>query len=180
MDVFPTRANIIAFGTGLANEHLAGLFLGVFDLDDRIGARRQDGASHDFTRRLVSDSFGWDGTGLNDFQDGQRNGLVRPGGLNVVMPNRIAIHGRVGKRRDLADRVDILGQDASACFKQTDTFTGQRRDRLQDPGQRFMYGDHKNTLRKVCLSCYSPPALTRSCKRRSLSRVFSTSSALKA
>ena len=184
LDVLTARADIIALGTGLANKHPVGLFPGVFDLDDGIGPRRQDGAGHDFTGRPGCDRFGWHAAGLNDFQDGQRNGLIGLGGLNVVMPHRIAIHGGVGKRRDFADGLDILSQDAPGCFKQTDPLTGQRRDGLQNLGQGLMDGDHTHTLRNGWATTggcpYSAPALTRSCKRRSLSRVFSTSSALKA
>ncbi len=117
--------------------------LGVLDLDDGIGARRERRAGHDANRRAGRHLLPWLVAGRQLADDAQTCGRVRTCARGIGGPQRVAVHRRVGVWWNVDVGVDVLGQHAARRLQDRHLLRLQRFECIQHTRLGFLYAQHR-------------------------------------
>jgi hypothetical protein len=79
----------------------------------------------------------WGGAGSDFTQHSQPHGLIRRRLRDILCPDGISIHRRVGKGGNVLLGANLLGQHATAGLGQADWFSVERGDPIEDSVTRL-------------------------------------------
>jgi len=148
LHVLPRLPDVEPRRRGNEDLHLASLGFRVLHPHDGIGPLGQGRTRHDADGLPLPDGLRGHLSGghiLQDVEDGGSR-LARKG--RVGGDDGIAVHGRVGQRRDVAPRDDVLAEDAAEGRGNGDLLAPKGMNPLEYGLQGLLHLDHRISLQR--------------------------------